>query len=98
MKGPLGVIVALLMGILATALNWFYLENKTRQVRSVSFLGVRESAEIRPGDEIEDSNLAEVRIPEMHAGKLVLPVGCSRERCASTSPKCPRRLRAGSAA
>lgn len=70
MKGPVGLIVALLLGGLATALNWVYLENKTRQVRSVSFLGVREGAAIRPGDEVPEADLIEVRIPEMHAGKL----------------------------
>lgn len=70
MKGPIGLIVALLLGVLATALNWVYLEGKTRQVRSVSFLGIREGVSIRPGDEIREADLVEVRIPEMHAGNL----------------------------
>jgi len=70
MKGPIGLVVALLLGVLAAALNWVYLEGKTRQVRSVSFLGIREGAAIRPGDEIQDADLVEVRIPELHTGKL----------------------------
>lgn len=70
MKGPVGLIVALLLGVLGAALNWVYLESKTRQVRSVSFLGLREGAALRQGEEVQDADLVEVRIPEMHAGQL----------------------------
>lgn len=70
MKGPIGLVVAISLGVLAAALNWVYLDGKTKQVRSVSFLGIREGAAIRPGDEVADADVVEVRIPEMHAGKL----------------------------
>ena len=70
MKGAAGLVVALLLGMLGAALNYVYLDNKTRQVKSVSFIGVRDDVKIRPGDQLKDTDLIEVRIPEMHVGNL----------------------------
>lgn len=70
MKGATGIIVALLLGLLGASLNWVYLDNKTRQVKTVSFIGVRNDAKIRPGDTLQESFLEEVRIPEMNVGNL----------------------------
>lgn len=70
MKGATGIVVALLLGLLGASLNWVYLDNKTRQVKTVSFIGVRNDAKIRPGDALQDSFLEEVRIPEMNVGNL----------------------------
>ena len=39
-----GLIFAVFLGLLGGVLNWVYLENKTRDVASISFLGVSEGA------------------------------------------------------
>lgn len=70
MKGAAGIVVALLLGLLGAALNYVYLDNKTRHVKTVSFIGLRDEARIRPGDPLKEDDLVEVRIPEMHVGNL----------------------------
>ncbi|MFM7845078.1 MAG: hypothetical protein ACKOBW_02775 [Planctomycetota bacterium] len=70
MKGAAGLIVALLLGLLGAALNFVYLTNKTRQVKTVSFIGIKPDTRLRVGDALKEGDLVEVRIPEMHAGNL----------------------------
>lgn len=70
MKGAAGIVVALLLGLLGASLNYVYLDNKTRHVKTVSFIGLRDEARLRPGDPLKEEDLEEVRIPEMHVGNL----------------------------
>ena len=70
MKGAYGLIFALFLGLLGGVLNWVYLENKTRDVASVSFLGIREGATVAPGQPLTGRHFVEVRIPERHAKNL----------------------------
>lgn len=70
MKGATGLIVAAFLGLLAVVLNWVYLEQKTRDVDSVAFIGVRDGATIQPGELILGKHLVEVRIPARHARNL----------------------------
>ena len=70
MKGAYGLIFAVFLGLLGGVLNWIYLENKTRDVASVSFLGISEGAAIAPGQLLSSRNFVEVRIPERHAKNL----------------------------
>jgi hypothetical protein len=46
------------------------LDNKTKHIETVSFIGLREEARIRPGDPLKEEDLVEVRIPESNAGNL----------------------------
>jgi hypothetical protein len=70
MKGAAGIAVAVMLGLLGAALNYVYLDNKTRHIETVSFIGLREEARLRPGDPLKEEDLVEVRIPESNAGNL----------------------------
>lgn len=70
MKGAAGIIVAVLLGMLGAALNYVYLDNRTRHVKTVSFIGVRPDVKLKVGDPLKESDLTPVPIPEMHAGNL----------------------------
>lgn len=70
MKGAPGLILAVFLGLVGAVLNWIYLENKTRDVDSVSFLGIKEGVEILPGQQMRGSHFAEVKIPQRHAKNL----------------------------
>ncbi len=70
MKGAYGLIFAVFLGLLGGVLNWVYLENKTRDVASVSFLGITDGASIAPGQPLNRQHFVEVRIPERHAKNL----------------------------
>lgn len=70
MKGAYGLMFAVFLGVLGGVLNWLYLENKTRDVASVSFLGIGDGVTIAPGQPLNGRHFVEVRIPERHAKKL----------------------------
>jgi hypothetical protein len=70
MKGMVGLIIAAGLGLLAVALNWVYLTQKTEGTNSVSFIGVRQGVTIKAGDYIKESQIVEVKIPENHAKSL----------------------------
>jgi hypothetical protein len=70
MKGMQGLIVAGLLGVLGVALNWIYLQGKTKDYASVSFLGIKPEVTIEPGQIIREDQLEPVPIPEGHAGNL----------------------------
>lgn len=70
MRGAAGIVVALLLGLLGAALNYVYLDNKTRHVKTVSFIGLRDDAKLRPGDPLKDDDLVPVTIPEANVGNL----------------------------
>ena len=69
MKGAPGLILAIFLGLVGAVLNWVYLENKTRDTASVSFLGIKDSVEIKIGTPLRNTPFSEVKIPERHAGK-----------------------------
>ena len=70
MKGAYGLIFAVFLGLLGGVLNWLYIENKTRDVASVSFLGIAEGVTISPGQPLNGRHFVEVKIPERHAKNL----------------------------
>lgn len=70
MKGLTGLIVALVLGVLAVGLNWFYLESKTKNFKSTVFLGIKEDVTIKPGDPFQASHFEAVAIPTAHAKEL----------------------------
>lgn len=70
MRGAPGIVVALFLGLLGAVLNWVYLDNKTKDVDSISFLGVREEASIQVGEPFRHQDFVEVRIPRGHAKHL----------------------------
>ena len=70
MKGMQGVIVAGLLGVLGVALNWIYLQGKTRDVATVRFLGIKAAEPLDAGQVIRGEHLQAVPVPAMHAEKL----------------------------
>lgn len=70
MKGPMGLIVAALLGVLGVALNWLYLQSKAAQVENVSFLGVRPDNKIEIGQLLREADFVEVKIPKNNARGL----------------------------
>lgn len=70
MKGAYGLIFAVFLGLLGGVLNWVYLEKKTRDVASVSFLGISEGVAIAPGQPLTSRHFVPVKIPERHAKNL----------------------------
>lgn len=67
MKGAQGLIVAAILGSLGVVLNWLYLDAKTRNTESVSFIGIQDGVTINPGEVFEESHLVAVPIPAANA-------------------------------
>lgn len=70
MKGMRGLILALVAGIVATACNWIYLQNKARDVEKIAFLGIRSEVTVLRGERLAESQLEEVQIPKQWVGNL----------------------------
>ena len=63
MKGSLGIIVAVFLGLVALTLNWYYLYSKTRDVDTVSFIGIKPGVTIRAGQTLQEQHFEPVAIP-----------------------------------
>jgi len=63
MKGIQGLVVAAILGGLAVVLNYIYLHNKTKDVKSETFLGIADDVTIKKGDKFKDSHFTAVNIP-----------------------------------
>ncbi len=70
MKGMQGLVIAGMLGLLGVALNWIYLHGKTKDIKTVTFLGINSAATIEAGEVIKESHLAPVAVPEMNSGNL----------------------------
>jgi hypothetical protein len=68
MKGIQGIIVAVGLGLLGAALNWFYLSEQTRGLSSVKFIAVKNG--IRLGEVISENHLMSVAVPRIQAENL----------------------------
>ena len=69
MKGIQGLIVAIVLGLVGLAFNWYYL-SKSRDFAHVSFIGVKKSASIRRGTPLSKSHLEKISIPKEYVGNL----------------------------
>lgn len=70
MKGAPGLILAVFLGLVGAALNWIYLENKTKDEDSVAFLGIKDGAEVSPGQQLRATHFVDVKIPRRNARNL----------------------------
>ena len=70
MKGLTGLIVAVALGLLGGALNWFYLANKAQNLEMISFLGIQDGTTIKEGAVFKGSHFVEVKIPANRARGL----------------------------
>ena len=70
MKGMPGIVAALILGLLAAGLNWFYLDRKSREFEKVSFVSIAPGEQIQPGETFVAANFAEMPVPEVAARRL----------------------------
>ncbi len=63
MKGIRGLIIAIGLGIAGFVFNYAYLMNKSRELESVAFVGVRADATVNRGERLLDSHLDRIEIP-----------------------------------
>lgn len=70
MKGLHGLILAVGLGVAAALFNFTYLANKSRDVETVSFVGVKPNATVNKGDGLKEDHLDEVRLPSVAKGNL----------------------------
>lgn len=70
MKGMPGLASALILGLLAAGLNWFYLDRKSREFEKVSFVSIAPETLIHPGETFTRSHFAEMPAPEAAAQRL----------------------------
>jgi hypothetical protein len=71
MKGVTGLIVAVFLGLAGAVLNWFYLDQKTRDIQNMSFVGIKEGVSLKAGEIVRRDQLEEVPIPERFGKKLL---------------------------
>ena len=70
MKGIQGLGVAFALGLAGALLNFAYLNNKSRDVEKVYFLGIAADSAVGPGERINEDDLTAVGIPERWVGNL----------------------------
>jgi hypothetical protein len=95
MKGMQGLIVAGLLGVLGVALNWIYLQGKTKDVATVRFLGIKAGTPLEAGQVIREEHLQTVPVPALHAGNLKEYVYLYDERGTVVGITATRRYQAG---
>lgn len=70
MKGMQGVIIALALAIVGAVCNWFYIDQKARELTKVSFIAIAEDANVQVGTKFKDDHFIEVKIPERNLGNI----------------------------
>jgi hypothetical protein len=63
MKNHLGLIVAVMLGVIAACLNFLYLSNKAANFEKVAFLAVKPQTVIRAGETFRDDHFVALEIP-----------------------------------
>lgn len=70
MKGMPGLVSALILGLLAAGLNWFYLDRKAREFEKVSFVAIAPDTLVHQGETFDRAHFVEMPVPEVAARKL----------------------------
>jgi len=70
MKGIQGLIVAIGLGITGALLNFFYLANKSGDLKAVAFIGIGAEVRVARGTTILGDHLVRVDVPGKLAGNL----------------------------
>jgi hypothetical protein len=61
----LGLIIAVVLGVVGAAVNFIYLSNKAANFEKVAFLGIHRDASIKRGDTFREDHFASIEIPKM---------------------------------
>src|SRR4029450_7473123 len=64
------LVVAAVLGIAGAGLNLWYLNEKSKAVQSVSFIGINTNTVIRPGAKLREDYFVPIDIPDNHVGGL----------------------------
>jgi hypothetical protein len=64
------LIVAAVLGAAGAGLNLLYLNEKSKDVEKIAFIGIREGATVYPGDRFTEDKLVPVAIPKSGVGNL----------------------------
>lgn len=70
MKGLQGLAIAIVLGLAAAVLNWFYLVRQSQQVEMVAFIGIHPDQYVERGERLRSEHLAPVRIPKNAVANL----------------------------
>jgi len=70
MKGIRGLILAIAAGLVGAMCNWFYLANRSKEVETVAFIGVKSDVTVNGGDRLTAEQLEPVSIPRLWVGNL----------------------------
>jgi hypothetical protein len=70
MKGAQGLAIAAGLAVVGAVCNWFYISRKAQDLEKESFLYVKATAKIRPGDVFKEEHFGRVEIPRKFAGNL----------------------------
>src|SRR6185369_2345048 len=63
------LVVAAVLGLLGAAVNWVYLDSKSKQLEKIEFLSIATGVTVLPGDRFSDSKLAPLAIPKDNVSK-----------------------------
>lgn len=61
----LGLIIAVVLGVVGAAVNFIYLNNKAANFEKVAFLGIHRDASIKRGETFREDHFAPIEIPKM---------------------------------
>lgn len=70
MKGIQGLIVAIVLGVVGAAANFYYLNTEAQKKDMVAFIGIKKGVIIGRGERLTEENLVKVEIPANHVGNL----------------------------
>lgn len=70
MKGLQGLVIAIVLGLAAAMLNWFYLVRQSQQVEMVAFVGIHPDQHVERGERLRNEHLVAVDIPRHSVGNL----------------------------
>ncbi len=63
MKGLQGLVIAIVLGLAAAVLNWFYLVRQSQQVEEIAFIGIHPDQYVERGERLRNEHLVPVHIP-----------------------------------
>jgi hypothetical protein len=70
MKGSQGLAIAAGLAVIGAACNWLYISRKAQDLEKETFIYVKETAKIRPGDVFKEEHFGKVDIPKKYVGDL----------------------------
>lgn len=95
MRGTIGLVVAVGLGVLGAVMNFIYLSQQALKMEKVSFVAIDSSARLNLGDKFKDSQLTKVDIPENNLGNLNLVAVEWKDRATVVGMKATRAYRGG---